>query len=625
MVVRAQECGKSEGWSVIDQIGVKPQGDITLRESGQTSTRSLFTRLFNEPSQEGKQMTTQEICAGAPSGDPRHWHGIDWAKCHREVRRLQARIVKATQEGRWGRVKALQWLLTHSFSGKAIAVKRVTENQGKRTAGVDKVTWNTPDAKYKAMHSLTRRGYRPLPLRRIYIPKANGKLRPLGIPTMKDRAMQALHLLGLIPVAETRADRNSFGFRPERSVADAIEQCFTALGRRDAAGWVLEGDIKGCFDNISHNWLIANIVSDTAMLKKWLKCGYLEQGTLFDTDAGTPQGGIISPTLANCALDGLERLLSENFYRTMRNGKMVHPKVHLIRYADDFVITGDSKELLESEVLPLVVSFLTERGLTLSAEKTRITHITDGFDFLGQNLRKYGGKLLIKPSAKNYQNCVDKIRGVIKGNKTAKQATLIKLLNPVIQGWSNFHRHVVAKRTFASLDRDVWRALWQWAKRRHPNKNGRWVRERYFHVSGNRSWVFGVDTGEVSPLGNPRLAELRRASDTRIKRHVKIRGDANPFDPEWETYFEERVGFKMVGDLKGRKRLIRLWLDQDGKCPICGERITKDTGWNIHHIVRRTDGGSNRSGNLVLLHQNCHCQVHSLGMEVVKPAPAMGL
>jgi RNA-directed DNA polymerase len=269
---------------------------------------------------------------------------------------------------------------------------------------------------------------------------------------------------------------------------------------------------------------------------------------------------------------------------------------------DDFVITGDSKELLEHEVLPLVVTFLADRGLVLSAEKTGITHITDGFDFLGQNLRKYGGKLLIKPSAKSYQNCVEKIRDVIKGNKTAKQATLIKLLNPVIQGWSNFHRHVVAKRTFGSLDRDVWRALWRWAKRRHPNKNGQWIRERYFHVSRNRSWVFGVETGEVSPLGTPRLAELRRASDTRIKRHVKI-----------------------LGNLKDRKRLIRLWLDQDGKCPICEERITKDTGWNIHHIVRRTDGGSNRLGNLVLLHPNCHCQVHSLGMEVVKPAPAMGL
>jgi len=214
-------------------------------------------------------MTTQQSCAGAPSHGTVDWHSIDWAKCHREVRRLQARIVKATQEGRHGKVKALQWLLTHSFSAKALAVKRVTENQGRKTPGVDKKIWSTPEAKGKAMLSLKRRGYQPLPLRRVYIPKANGKMRPLGIPTMKDRAMQALHLQALAPVSETIADRNSYGFRPERSTADAIEQCFCALGRRDAAEWILEGDIKGCFDNISHDWLIANVPMDKAILRKW--------------------------------------------------------------------------------------------------------------------------------------------------------------------------------------------------------------------------------------------------------------------------------------------------------------------------------------------------------------------
>jgi RNA-directed DNA polymerase len=571
------------------------------------------------------QMTTQQICAGAPSGESIHWHSIDWGKCHREVRRLQARIVKATQEGRWGKVKALQWLLTHSFSGKAIAVKRVTENQGKKTPGVDNLTLETPEKKRNAINTMRRRGYRPLPLRRIYIPKTNGKLRPLGIPTMKDRAMQALYLLGLIPVAETVGDQDSFGFRPERSVADAIEQCFTVLARRDAAQWVLEGDIKGCFDNISHDWLLANIPMDKAVLQKWLRGGYMDKAALFATEAGTPQGGIISPTLANFALDGLEKLLSEHFYRTERNGVMIHPKVHLIRYADDFVITGASKELLENEVKALVVQFLAERGLTLSEEKTKISHITDGFDFLGQNIRKYNGKLLIKPSAKNYKACADKIRGIIKGNKTAKQATLIKLLNPVIQGWANFHRHVVAKQSFKYMDRDVWRALWRWAKRRHPNKNSAWIRQRYFQVSGNRTWVFAEDTGEKLPNNKPILIELRQACDTRIKRHTKIRKDANPFDPNWETYFEKRIGFKMMNNLKGRKRLVRLWIEQDKNCPICEQKITMETGWNIHHLTRRVDGGSDKLGNLVILHPNCHRQAHSLGINVVKPAPAMGL
>lgn len=227
-------------------------------------------------------MTTQEIaCAGAPSHESVNWHSIDWAACHREVRRLQARIVKATREGKHGKVKALQWVLTHSFSGKALAVRRVTENQGKKTPGVDGITWSTPEAKSQAMLSLKRRGYSPQPLKRVYIPKANGKMRPLGIPTIKDRAMQALYLLALEPVAETKADRCSFGFRPERSTADAIEQCFTALARQISPQWILEGDIKGCFDNISHDWLLGHIPTDREILRKWLKAGYMEDRQLF--------------------------------------------------------------------------------------------------------------------------------------------------------------------------------------------------------------------------------------------------------------------------------------------------------------------------------------------------------
>jgi RNA-directed DNA polymerase len=261
------------------------------------------------------------------------WNGINWADVLRQVRRLQARIVKATQEGRHNKVKALQWLLTHSFSGKALAVKRVTENQGKNTAGVDKVTWKTPGAKTNAIVSMQRRGYSPRPLRRVLIPKKNGKTRPLGIPTMKDRAMQALYLLALEPVAETTADPNSYGFRPERSTADAGEQCFIALARKSSAEWVLEADIKGCFDNISHDWMIKNVLTDKLMLQKWLKAGYVYQNELFPTEAGTPQGGIASPALANMTLDGLEAMLSARFPKSKQSGL----KMNMVRYADDCV------------------------------------------------------------------------------------------------------------------------------------------------------------------------------------------------------------------------------------------------------------------------------------------------
>src|ERR1700723_666160 len=235
----------------------------------------------------------QSMCAA--SGPASQWEQIDWSQCEQAVRRLQARIVKATREGRHGKVKALQWLLTHSLTAKALAVKRVTENQGKNTPGVDGKIWRTPAAKSKAIKSLQRRGYRPQPLKRVYIPKANGKLRPLGIPTMKDRAMQALYLLALLPVAETSADPHSYGFRPKRSTADAIEQCFSVLARKVSPQWVLEGDIRGCFDNISHALMLDHIPTDKEVLRKWLKAGYMENGTLFPTEAGTPQGGIISP------------------------------------------------------------------------------------------------------------------------------------------------------------------------------------------------------------------------------------------------------------------------------------------------------------------------------------------
>ncbi|MGZ8219244.1 group II intron maturase-specific domain-containing protein, partial [Methylomagnum sp.] len=376
--------------------------------------------------------------------------------------------------------------------------------------------------------------------------------------------------------------------------------------------------------HISHDWLLGNVPMEKPVLAAWLKCGFMEKTVWSATDAGTPQGGIISPTLANFALDGLEQLLSKTFYRKRRHGEWVHPKVHLIRYADDFVITGSSKELLVDEVKPLLERFLAERGLSLSVEKTKVTHIEDGFDFLGQNVRKYDGKLLIKASAANYSACVEKIRTIIKSHKTAKQATLIKKLNPVIQGWANFHRHVVAARQFQYMDRDIWRALWRWAKRRHPNKNNSWIRERYFHVIGGRTWVFACERGDRIG-GERRWIELRRASDTKIKRHTVIRADANPFDPEWETYFEDRIGTKMKANLAGRKRLLHLWSEQEGKCPVCGESLTNGTGWHVHHIVRRVDGGSNQRGNLVMVHPNCHSQIHSLGLEVVKPAPAMGL
>ena len=553
---------------------------------------------------------------GAASGGEIDWHSIDWVQVHRTVRRLQIRIAKATRERRWGKVNALQWLLTHSLHGKMLAVKRVTENQGKRTPGVDGETWSTPKSKTKAVMSLKRRGYQPSPLRRVYIPKANGKMRPLGIPTMQDRAMQALHLLALMPVAETHADPNSYGFRPERASRDAAEQCYCALGNRNTAQWVLDADIAGCFDNISHDWLLANIPMDKAVLRKWLKSGFVWKNQMFPTEAGTPQGGIISPTLANMTLDGLEPILLRHFGTKRLQKKL---KVNLVRYADDFVVTGASPETLE-KAKAVIKGFLQERGLALSSEKTKIAHIEEGFDFLGWNVRKYDGVLLIKPSKKNVQAFLRKVRKVIKGSPTAKQKTLIATLNPIIRGWANYHQNQVAKDTFQKVDHFIWRQLWKWACRRHPNKSRKWIKQRYFIRDGARDWTFSTT---ATRGGKETRIYLVYAGKTLIRRHRKIRCDANPFDPDWEEYFEERLGRVMERDLKGKKQLLRLWQQQAGKCSQCLEPITKDSGWHVHHILPKAQGGSDEFSNLMLLHPNCHRQVHSHGNSDGIPAPVI--
>ena len=285
------------------------------------------------------------------------WNSIKWRKVGQRVKKLQMRIAKAVRERRYRLAKSLQWLLTHSFYAKLFAVRRVVTNKGRCTPGVDGKIWNTPKKKMRAVELLTRRGYKPLPLRRVYIRKKNGTRRPLSIPTMRDRAMQALYALALAPVAETTGDLNSYGFREYRSCADAIEQCFVCLGRRNSARWVLEADIKACFDSINHEWMQHNILMDRKMLHAWLKAGYVEKGRLYPTKEGTPQGGVISPVLANMTLDGLEAVIVSVVPRGS--------KVNVIRYADDFVVTGATKEMLRGKVMPAIQAFLTQRGLQL--------------------------------------------------------------------------------------------------------------------------------------------------------------------------------------------------------------------------------------------------------------------
>ena len=435
---------------------------------------------------------------------------------------------------------------------------------------------------------------------------------------MRDRAQQALHLLALDPVLESMSDPNSYGFRKNRSTADAMSQIFIKMSQKVSAQWVLDADIEGFFDNISQTWMLDHIRMDESMLRKWLESGVVERGQLVATTAGTPQGGIISPALANWTLNGLESGLMAHLGAKWGTWRIWRLKVGVIRYADDFIVTGASKELLETEVRPWIEAFLAERGLRLSVAKTKIVHIDQGFDFLGWNFRKYSGKLLIKPSKKNVQAFYEKLKKVISENLGAKQENLIRLLNPMLRGWAQYHSPVVAKEAFSRMESLLFWRLMRWAKRRHPTKKVNWIARKYWRSVKDRNWVFAAPV--TTKEGGKKMLELYSLSSTPIERHKKVRGAYHPYDPQWEMYGETLRQERMLRSMRYRKEWAKLYVAQRGLCVLCGYEMDMDTGWHDHHIEYRVEGGSNVLGNRVLLHPNCHAQVHSLGLKVVKPA-----
>lgn len=525
----------------------------------------------------------------------KQWKSIDWKKAEYEVNRLQIRIAKAVQEKKPNTVKRLQYLLTHSFYAKALAVKRVTTNKGKNTSGVDKELWTTPASKMRAVLTLTDKLYKAKPLRRVFIEKKGKKAkRPLGIPCMYDRAMQALYALALEPIAETTADTRSFGFRKGRSCHDACEYIFSALSRKNSAKWILEGDIKGCFDHISHEWLIENIPIDKSVLKQFLKAGFVFNRELFPTDEGTPQGGVISPIIANMALDGMQKTLYDRFHKNRLGREDIRfknaHKVNLVRYADDFIVTAATKEIAE-EAKIIIRDFLKVRGLELSEEKTVITHIDDGFDMQGWTFRKFKGKLIVKPSKKSIKSFVESLSNtILVRGKAWKQELLIEKLNQQIRGWTNYHQSVCASEVFAHIDYILYELLWRWAKRRHPHKGRWWVSTRYWHRKGSRNWVFSTED-----------KELLRVDHIPIVRHIKIRLDVNPyFDVE---YFNDRK-FK-----QGMRRLSgifkKIWQNQNGCCYHCDMPMEIGDNREIIFKVPKSMGGKDEVSNMAYVHSSC--------------------
>jgi RNA-directed DNA polymerase len=446
------------------------------------------------------EQSIERSCGQGPTGGGLHWDAIDWNHVEDHVRRLQERIFRVTRDENWKQVKNLQLLLAGSLDARLVAVKRVTrENEGKYTAGVDGKIY--PDAKSREIlvaeiRDVAIRHYKCQPVRRVYIPKPDkDEKRPLGIPTIKDRVIQMVVDLALEAEWEAKFEPNSYGFRPGRRTMDAVLQIWSTIKempRGSSSPWILDADIKKCFDNIDHEALLARIPVFRDVIRRWLKAGAIEFGRYLPTKAGTPQGGVISPLLANIALDGMERLFgafdSKGNYVVPAARRRENKGVSLVRYADDFVDMAPSRERIINHVIPSLREFLGSRGLVLSDAKTRIVHRDEGLDFLGFNIRQFHGSggpiCLIRPSKKGIQRHLRHVKTIVKAHRNVAQGDLIRTLNPVLRGWANYYRFCNAKEAFEYVDHRVWMILWAWCKLRHGDKSCAWIRRKYFRQMG---------------------------------------------------------------------------------------------------------------------------------------------
>jgi RNA-directed DNA polymerase len=538
------------------------------------------------------------------------WNAIDWRKANRTVRNLRHRFFRATQEGNLNKVRSLQKLMLKSYSNRLVSIRRVAQiNAGKHTPGVDKLVIKTPAARGRMVDALAHYTlWQAKPARRVYIPKANNKLRPLGIPVVVDRCLQAMLKNALEPAWEARFEGSSYGFRPGRSCHDAIEKIYGLARPNKTKKWVLDADIRGAFDNISHAYLLKTIgpVPGKELIKQWLKAGYVEHGTFHATEQGTPQGGVASPLLANIALHGMEEAIGVKYdYRDQLIGKRA-----VVRYADDFVCFCESREEAE-QGQQILVEWLKERGLTLSEEKTRIVHLTEGFDFLGFNIRHYpapqtsrtGWKLLIKPSKEAVQDVQKKLKDQWnKAQGTSVQSVLVKL-NPIIGGWANYFRTAVAKEIFNSLDRWMFSKTDRYTRRMHPKKSADWRHRTYwgrFQLDRLDSWVFGdKQTGGY----------LLKFSWFPIERHTLVKGKSSPDDPRLKDYWMKRQEAK-ARDLTFSKQ--KLAKRQKGRCLECGESLFNDEELQVHHRLAKSQGGKEVYSNLALVHLLCHQHSHAV-------------
>jgi RNA-directed DNA polymerase len=554
------------------------------------------------------------------------WSDINWRKLERGIHKLQKRIFQASNRGDVQLVRRLQKLLISSRSARLLAVRRVTQdNQGKKTAGVDGVKSLTPKQRLTLVDKI-KLGTKAKPTRRVWMPKpGTSEERPLGIPTMNDRALQALVKLVLEPEWEARFEPNSYGFRPGRSCHDAIGAIFLAI--RSKSKFVLDADISKCFDKINHQSLLSKLNTFPTLrrqIRAWLKAGVMDEKKLFPTDEGTPQGGVISPLLANIALHGLEELikgLAPNIdmknYRGHEIG--VNDKIQsisLIRYADDFVVLHENLEAIQM-CKEKIEEWLTDLSLESKPSKTRISHtlnkiddVEPGFNFLGFNVRQFhvgkyrsgkdskgrvlGFKTIITPSKEGQKRHYRKVAEIINKSRGIDQVTLIKILNPIIRGWCNYYSTFVSEKIFSRIKSLVFWKLLKWGIRRHPNKGRKWIVNKYFHNVGGDNWRFSTRDGDKALI-------LVKHSDTDIKRYVKVKGKSSPFDGDW-VYWSIRKG----NHPEVSTRVATLLKKQKGKCTLCGNYFKDGDSIEVDHIIPKSKGGKEKYDNWQLLHRHCH-------------------
>lgn len=510
------------------------------------------------------------VMVNGPEDDVVDWDAVDWRRVEDDVRRLRQRIFTATRAGDLKRVRNLQKLMLRSRSNALLSVRRVTEiNAGRKTAGVDRrvVVEAGEKAELAAWLQYGAAGWQPRPVRRVFIPKANGKQRGLGIPVIADRAFQALTVNSLEPEWEARFEPRSYGFRPGRSCQDAMQAIFvTARGAKCRRVWVLDADLTAAFDQIDHARLLAALGTfpGRGMVEGWLRAGVMDQGRFAPTERGSPQGGVISPVLMNVALHGMEEAAGVRYIPTGRNAGTAKPgSPVLVRYADDLMTLCHSREQAEQVKARLAV-WLAPRGLVFNEDKTRIVHLDDGVDFLGFNVRRYRGKLLIKPSTAAVKRIRERLSTEMRALRGHNAAMVLIKLNPIIRGWSAYYRHAVSSRVFNELDDYMWKLTYKWARFTHPHKSKHWTIARYFgafNSTRGARWVFGDrDSG----------AYLLKFSWTKITRHTLVKGGASPDDPALAGYWAARRhrGKPPLGQAR-----LRLLQGQRGRCPLCGDLL----------------------------------------------------